>query len=85
MMIANGKRSKRSSACGLENFNRLRGVLPPRGPVFNGSGRTRTFGGVDDILQLGSAVFARQARRMFASPEIMVWKTQAFCVTVMPK
>jgi hypothetical protein len=34
MMIANCKRSKRSSACRLENFSRLRGALRPRGPFF---------------------------------------------------
>jgi hypothetical protein len=32
MMIANCKRSKRSSAYRLESFSRLRGVLRPRGP-----------------------------------------------------
>src|SRR6266480_3748254 len=31
MMIANRKRSKRSSACRLESFSRLRGLLRPRG------------------------------------------------------
>jgi hypothetical protein len=32
MMIANCKRSKRSSAYRLESFSRLRPVLLPRGP-----------------------------------------------------
>ena len=37
MMTANCKRSRRSSACRLENFSRLRGVLRPRSPFFGAS------------------------------------------------
>ncbi len=77
-------RLDRSRRPASETLHRRRHSRPMSRAV--AAGRTRTFGGLDDIFQLERArrLHGRRSARSY-DRKIMVWKTQALCATVGPR